>query len=42
MGKLEEEYRELDLALSYWGDQELHDMIKDWYNKLKTPMETNE
>jgi len=32
---LEEEYKELDGALAYWGDMELHKLIKKWYNKLR-------
>ena len=32
---IEEEYHKLDDALSYLGDKELHNLLKNWYNKLK-------
>ena len=32
--EIKEEFNKLDMALSYWGDQELHDILRKWYNKL--------
>lgn len=31
---LKEEYEKLDSALSYWGEEDLHKILKSWYDKL--------
>lgn len=39
---LEEEFKELDGALAYWGDEDLHILIKRWYRKLQKLGENDE
>jgi len=36
---LKDEYTTLDNALEYWGEEELHKILKMWYDKLKEDIE---
>lgn len=35
---LDEEYDRLDMALAYWGDEKLHDILRSWYKYIKSKL----